>query len=137
MWTPNTINEWLDERIGFIENILSSTKEITTENKKQISDCTLAVENFKYCKKLYLELLEDSDNSEVEKRFRIIAHKLIFDTFYELDRQEYKCTYIHGFCFPTKEKNILPQENIDNISNIRKALENIFYQVQQLCDGNF
>jgi len=96
MWTPNTINEWLDERIGFIENILSSTKEITTENKKQISDCTLAVENFKYCKKLYLELLEDSDNSDVEKRFRIIAHKLIFDTFYELVSNKRKKYFATG-----------------------------------------
>lgn len=28
MWTPNTINKWLDERITFIENILSSTNQV-------------------------------------------------------------------------------------------------------------
>lgn len=137
MWTPSTITEWVDERIGFIENILSSTKEITSENKRQISDFTFAVENFKYCKKLHLELLKDSNNDDVKRRFRNIANKLIFDTVYELDKQEYKCIYIHEFCFPTKEKDILPQESIDNIAKVRKALESIFYQVQQLCGGNF
>lgn len=137
MWTPNTIAEWLDERIGFIENILSSNKEITNENTKMISNFTLARENFKYCKKLYLELLQDLNNNDVKRRFQNIANKLIFDTVYELDKQEYKCIYVHEFCFPTKEKNILPQENIDNIAQIRVALENIFYQVRQLCDENF
>lgn len=137
MWIPNTIIEWLDERIGFIENILSSTQTINSENKNQISDCTLLSENFKYCKKLYLELLQDSNNDDVKRRFRNVANKLIFDTIYELDKQEYKCIYIHGFCFPTKEKDILPQEIIDNITDIRIALEKIFYQVQHLCGGNF
>jgi len=137
MWTPNTITEWMDERIGFIENILSSTKEINTENIRQISDCTLSLENFKYCKKLYFELLQDSKNNEVKRRFTNIANKLIFDTVYDLDKQEYKCIYIHEFCFPTRKKHILPQEIIDNIAQIRVALENIFYQVQQLCSGNF
>ena len=137
MWTPSTITEWIDERICFIENILSSTKKITAENKRQISDCTLLLENFKYCKKSYLELLENSDNADTKKRFKNIAYKLILDTVHELDKQEYKCIYIHGFCFPTKEKDILPQGSIDNIAKIRVALKNIFYQVQQLGDGNF
>lgn len=137
MWTPNTIIEWLDERIGFIENVLSSTETINSENKNQISDFTLLSENFKYCKKLYLDLLQDSNNHDIKIRFRNIANKLIFDTIYELDKQEYKCIYVHEFCFPTKEKDILPQESIDNITDIRKALEKIFYQVQNLCGGNF
>lgn len=136
MWIPNTIIEWLDERIVFIENIISSTETINSENKNQISDCTLLSENFKYCKKLYLELLQDSNNDDVKRRFRNIANKLIFDSIYELDKQEYKCIYIHGFCFPTKEKDILPQESIDNITDIRIALEKIFYQVQNLCGRN-
>lgn len=132
MWTPSTITEWMDERIGFIENILLSTKEIDDKNKQQISDCSLVLENFKYCKKLYLELLQDSNNTDIKRRFRNIANKLIFDTVYELDKQEYKCIYIHKFCFPTKEKDILTKGNIDNISEIRTSLENIFKQVQKL-----
>lgn len=135
MWAPSKITEWLDERIDFIQKILLLTKEITSENKKQISDCTLALENFKYCKKLHFDFLQDSTNNDIKKRFRNIANKLIFDTIYELDKQEYKCVSIHECCFPSQEKEILPQEIIDNITKIRAALENIFHQVQQLCDG--
>lgn len=134
---PNTIIEWLDERIVFIENILSYNQKINSENKKHISDCILASENFKYCKRLYLELLQHSNNDDTKRRFRNIANKLIFDTIYELDKQEYKCIYIHEFCFPTKEKDILPQEIIDNITDIRIGLEKIFYEVQHLCGSNF
>ena len=133
MWTPNTIIEWIDERIVFIENNLSLIKEINSENQRQISDFTLGLENFKYCKKLYLELLQDSNNDDVKRRFRNIANKLIFEIVYELDKQEYKRIYIHGFSFPTKEKDILPQQIIDNIAKWRTALEKIFYQVQELC----
>lgn len=136
MWTPRTITEWMDERIVFIQNIISSTKEITPENKRQMSDCTVALENFKYCKKLHIEWLQNPNNDNIKRLFKNIANKLIFEAIYELDKQEYKCIYIHGLCFPTKEKDILPQENIDNIENIRVALENIFYQVQ-LCGRNF
>lgn len=136
MWTPSIITEWIDERIIFIQNTLSSTKKINAENQKQISNFAIAVENFKYCKKLYLELCQDSNNDDVKKRFKNIANKLIFETIYELDKVEYHCIYIHGVSFPSKEKVVLPQENIDNILKTRISLENIFYQVQKLCDGN-
>lgn len=139
MWTPNTIIEWIEERISFMENFIfnSSIKEIPYDNSNQIRDFTLQLENFKYCKKLYFELLENSNEYDIKKRFKNISNKLIFDTIYSLDKVEFKCIYIHEFCFPTKEKDILPQESIDNISKNRLALEKIFYQVQQLCGGNF
>ena len=135
MWTPNTISEWLDERMDFIKNTLSSINKISAKNIRQMSDYTLAIQNFEYCKKLHLEFLQDSNNNDVKKCFQNIANKLILDTVYELDKQEYKCVYIHGCCFPTKDKDILPQESIDNITKMRVALENIFCQVQQLCGG--
>jgi hypothetical protein len=128
----HSIIGWIDERISFIENILYSTNEITAENQKQRSDSVIVLENFKYCKKLYLELLKDACNTDIKKRFRNIINKLIFDTMYELDKQEYKCISIHGVCFPSKEKESLPQENIDNINKIRTMLENVFNQAQQL-----
>lgn len=133
MWKPVSIGGWLDERIVFIENIISSNQKKTDENKMQISDCVIALQNFKYCKKLFDELLIDSNNNDFKKRFKNIANKLIFDTIYELDKQEYKCIYIHEFCFSTPEKEILPQEHVDNISDVRSALENIFCQVKKMC----
>lgn len=139
MWTPNTIIEWIEERISFMENFIfnSSIKEIPYDNSNQIRDFTIQLENFKYCKKLYFELLENSNEYDIKKRFKNISNKLIFDTIYSLDKVEFKCIYINEFCFPTKEKDILPQESIDNISKNRLALEKIFCQVQQLCGGNF
>jgi hypothetical protein len=133
MLTPNTITEWIDERVGFIENILSATSEINDKNEMQTFDSIVLLKNFRYCKKLHFMLLKDCTNKEIKMRFRNIANKLIFDTFYELDKQEYQCIHIHQICFPTKEKDILPQENIDNIAQIRVALENIFNEVQILC----
>jgi hypothetical protein len=126
MWTPNNISEWLDERIGFIEKIISYSE------KNQVSTFIIDLENFKYCKKLYTQLIENSDDCDIKKRFSNVASKLIFDAVYELDKQEYKCIIVHGVCLPTKEKDILPQENIDNITEIRLALEKIFYQIQEL-----
>lgn len=134
MWTPKNISEWLDERIEFCDNFLSLNKN--NENNLMVSNFIVGSANFKYCKKLYLELLSDSENIELIKLFKNISYKLIFDTIYELDKSEYRCMYIGDYCFPTKEKEVLPQELIDNFTKHRKAMEVIFNEVNQLCNIN-
>lgn len=130
-----SIQGWLDERIEFINNFLSSTKNITDQNASTISKFSIVLENFKYCKILHTELLNDPNNADVKTRFRKIALNLIFDAIHELDKQEYKCIYLHGYAYPSTEKEILPAQIIDNISKIRIALTGIYDKVVELC-GN-
>jgi hypothetical protein len=40
--------------------------------------------------------------------------------------------YIYEFSFPTKEKDILPQEKIDIITDLRMNLKTVFYKINEL-----
>lgn len=132
MKLPNTIIEWIDERIRFIKTITPLIEKAWPGNALQISEFNIAGENYKYCKQLYQDLQQHPDSADIKKRFKNIAGKLIFDTLYELDKQEYRCVSISGMCFPTAEKQILPQRVIDDIAEVRMSMSNIFRQVQDM-----
>lgn len=125
------ILSWLNERIDFINRL----SPVLTD-QKQISDFILAEQNFNYCKKLYIALLSDQDNADLKKKFYIIACQLIFDALFELDKQEYKCFYVGGAAFPTREKETLPQNIIDNIADTRTMLWDVYSEIFKFFGGH-
>lgn len=131
-WMPNTINEWLKERIEFTNTILNSEglRMIDNNEKAQmVSDFTLANQNYTYCLKLYNER-SDAENLRL---FKSLALKLLFSMLYSFDTQENKCVTIHGILFPTNEKNdFLPKEFWDSQNKYRDALKNIYNQINEL-----
>ena len=129
IFTPKTIDEWLDERISFTKSIIDSTTFIDNLNSQMMSDFTLSNANFKYCKELYEQHKAEKDNDEVKKLFKNIARKLLIETILELDKQEYVCTKIEGKICVTMDKSKLPQQTIDNIQKIRMSLEEIYNKI--------
>ena len=123
----------MEERIEFTGNFIAANAEITNINSYTITEFILANDNFKYCKKLYQELLQEPKNEDLKNLFRAIACKLLFEIIHSLNTQEYKCIYINGRIFPTKEKEILPQEISDNIQKMKIAITKIYNEVQNLC----
>jgi len=133
MKIPDTFIELLEDRIKFTGNFIAANAEITNINSYTITEFILAYENFKYCKKLYQELLQDKKNEDLEKLFGAIACKLLFEIIHSLNTQEYKCININGQVFPTKEKEVLPQEISDNIQKMKVAITKIYNEVTNLC----
>lgn len=123
---PETIIDWIDERISF------STLLTTSKNIHQVSDAIYFLEDFKYCKKLLIKIENNPNDFELKNRFKSVAKKLILDSIYELDKQQNECIFIHGICFPTSQKIKLPIEVQDNFNNTRLALEKILNQVIEL-----
>lgn len=115
IWTPNTISQWLEERIEF------------TKLYPESIDFIVLNQNFTYCLKLYNERLCDAESLRL---FKDLALKLLFDLLYELNKQEKKCVIIQGITFPTNEKqDFLPQEFWDNQNKWRDALKKIYNQI--------
>ena len=133
MKIPKTFLELLKERIKFTENFLSSTYVINNDNRLIVSKFIIANEDFKYCKKLYIQLLNEPNNSDLKILFRNLSYKLLFEIIHSLNTQEYKCVISNGLVFPAVERQVLPKEISDYISNMRIAIVDIFVEVEKLC----
>ena len=123
MFIPNTISEWLEERISFIENLIKVQSNASLRNQ-------VALHDFKYCKSLYIELCKNPNDNSTKEKFKNVANKLIFDILYEIDKQEYECRYIGGIMFPSKTKALLPQQVSDELTALRKAMSLLFDEIQ-------
>lgn len=131
MWTPNSIEELLSERIEFCENYLNSC-ESSFEHQNTVTDFTIALADYKYCKKLFEALKDNPNDNRSKTKFKKLAIKIIMDIYHQTELQTHKVISIHGVVFPSKEKERLPQENKDNCEDLIVQLEKIFREVNSL-----
>jgi hypothetical protein len=101
---------------------------------EMISRFTKANADFKYCKRLYLLILENRSNKDLKERFKNIVLKLLSEISHSLDLQEYKSINVNGNLYVTSIRSILPQEISDSIADNRKALNEIFDETIKLCE---
>lgn len=124
MWVPSNIQEWIDERISFCEKMLSSVVEGQAK-----TDFVFALQDYRYCRKLYYMLIENPEDTENKKSFRAIAESLLLAQMETIDRQENRAINIHGVSFVTTEKSKLPQEVVDNNAKLSEAFKKIYERV--------
>ncbi len=125
MWTPNTMDELLDERISFVGNHLANLqKHPTSDNGVAvcISNFEKGLVNLKYCKRL----------NKSSPYYKKLAIKIIMDILHEIETQEYECISIYGILHVTKNKCWLPEETKNNFSELKVALEKIFNEIKNI-----
>lgn len=128
MFVPHTIEELLDERIGFCRTFLDSVKG----DHQVISDFQKAITDFEYCKKLLSHLKANPEDERAKSRFKPLAYRIIFDLAHAIKKQSNECICLHGIVWPTENESYLPQEAKDNLSDLTKALEKIFEEVRKM-----
>lgn len=127
---PYTMMGLLNERISFCESFIKLTNNIdNNELLETISNFEKALLDFKYCKKLLEQYNKDITNSIFEDKYKIMAIKILSDINYEILKQEYTCISLCGFTLPTNEKCYLPEETKHDLMEEKKALEEIFKEI--------
>lgn len=128
MQTPNSMMELLDERIKFCQNYIDGTRNLTTNNET-VSEFTKALVDFKYCKKLLIKVKDNPLDNELKVKFKKLATKIVADLYYTVETQEYESISICGITFLTKTKSYLPQEQKDNLAELKTAFGKIFKEI--------
>jgi predicted transcriptional regulator len=54
------------------------------------------------------------------------------DIYNQMELQDHKIIHIHGLVFPSKDKEVLPQENKDNSNELIAKFEKIFQEVNNM-----
>ncbi len=144
MWTPNTIEELLDERITFCENYIngnasaSDPKMLETLSRfsKFLADC-------KYCNKLLEAAKANPLDFYSRQRFKEIAHGIIFEIYDgAIEKARFEMiprpdNYVNRFYRRSeadwqKVKSYLPAESEDNANQLEKALTRIFNEINKI-----
>jgi len=131
MWTPNSIEELLDERIEFCQNYINSRGR-ATGNGETVTDFIVGLADFKYCKRLFETVKENPSDDYSKAKFKKLAIKVIMDIHNQMELQDHKVICLHGAVLPLREKEQLPQENKDNSEKLTTQLEKIFQEVNNM-----
>jgi hypothetical protein len=131
MWIPDTIDELLEERISFGESYIASFRQ-EPSNHKVISDFTKSLIDFKYCKRMLVQMKSGIANEEVIVEFKRVTLKMLLDMSFEIERQESKTICIEGLSHPLKHRSWLPEEQKNYSLKLKQALEKIYEQVKKM-----
>ena len=121
MWTPKTIEEFLDERIKFCKTAGGEHAfvEIVTgkTNEKNItaSDFRKVLVDFEYCKKLLIQSRENPNDTKIEDKFKRLALRHLVDCWGNIVEQQ---------------KGWISQENKDDFKEFQDAFEKIFQDLK-------
>ena len=131
------IQQWLDERIAFTDTVLTglSNNPIDDNMKStQIGRFTIANHDFKYCKELYDKIIINNEDIEAKTNFKKLSERLIFSTIEFFNQQLNETIRYHGFMSATKERDEIPQKMVDAIEKDKKFMEEVFNEVQLICN---